>query len=289
MKMFLFISMLIIVVIYPVAALSEISVCVSIPPQADIVRNIGKDHVQVQVLITEGQDPHTFEPTPSQLVQLSKVELYFSLGLPFETRLLEKLHSISKNVKIIDTLEGLPVEGHHHHHNHNHEAKHEESDPHVWLSPPLLKGLAENITEALKKADTENSCEYENNYKSYKSKIDQTNQKIMKILSPYQGNSFYVFHAAFGHFAEAYGLKQVPVQFEGKEPGPRQLTHLIRQAQEENIRMIFVQPEFDRKPAETIAGAIGAKTVVMDPLAETILDNLMTMAEKIRNSMERRE
>ena len=93
-----------------------------------------------------------------------------------------------------------------------------------------------------------------------------------------------VFHPSWGYFARQYGLEQVPIEIEGKAPKPAQLAELIGHAKEQNIQIIFVQPQFSRKSAEVVAREIGGKVVFADPLAEDWLQNLADVAEKFRQA-----
>ncbi|MFH1742105.1 MAG: zinc ABC transporter substrate-binding protein, partial [bacterium] len=107
------------------------------------------------------------------------------------------------------------------------------------------------------------------------------------LLKPYRGESFYVFHPAFGYFGDAYGLKQEAVELEGKAPTPRQLSTLIKKARTENVRIIFVQPQFDKKSAEAVSNSIDGAVVPMDPLAKDVLKNLEEMAMKVGKALKR--
>jgi len=168
-------------------------------------------------------------------------------------------------------IEKMPMAG---------KEKHGILDPHVWLSPPLVKIMARNILTALAEADPGNKAAYQENYDRFVGEIDELDVKIRDIFAKNTGNrEFVVFHPAWGYFAKAYGLKQVPVEKQGKAPGPKGLAALIDHAGERGIRVIFVQPQFSEKSAETIARDIGGKVVKADPLAYAWLDNLQKAAK----------
>ena len=139
--------------------------------------------------------------------------------------------------------------------------------------------------EALAQADPEHAEEYEKNLAILCGELDALHEKIAKKLAPYRGQSFYVFHPAFGHFGKTYGLTQRAVEFEGKQPSSRQLRALIQRAKAEQVRIIFVQPQFDRRTAEVVAESIGGATVPIDPLAKDILKNLDEAAREIERSL----
>ncbi|RUM43113.1 MAG: ABC transporter substrate-binding protein, partial [Desulfocapsa sp.] len=151
--------------------------------------------------------------------------------------------------------------------------------------PANLKIMAEAMTRAMIAADPANSSFYAKNLRQVNEKLDQVNQDIVRILSPCRDSTFYVFHPAFGYFAHAYDLDQVAVELEGKSPSPRQLSALIKQARNDNVKIIFVQPEFDKKNAEAVASAIHGRVVPLDPLAEDVPANLKIMAEQIRAAL----
>ncbi len=261
---------------------TRLSVFVSIPPQAYFVERIAGRFANVHVLNAKGQDPHIFSPTPKQLVALSKSNLFFTIGLPFEKRLIEKIKKINSSLKIVPTNKNIrqkPLIGHKKNNNPT------DPDLHIWLSPPLIKVQAKNIAQALTVADPAHAGEYEKNLTGFLEDIDQLDIEIRKMLLPYKGDSFYVFHPAFGWFGQTYGLHQKSVEIEGKIPTPKQLSRLIKSARSENIRVIFVQPQFDQRCALTVAQAVGAEIVVINPLEKNVLRNLKYMSLKVERAL----
>jgi len=156
-----------------------------------------------------------------------------------------------------------------------------QSDPHIWLAPPLLKIEAGNVAAALSAADPVHVKEYEANLAAFRAELDATDAKLRAELAPFTGRTFYVFHPAFGYFADAYGLRQAAVEIEGKSPTPKQLAGLIARARAEGVKMVFVQPQFDPRAAETVARAIEGRVASMDDLAPDVIKNLETMAAEI--------
>ena len=279
------------------AAGGRLRVFVTVQPQAYLLERIGGPHVAVEVLAGAGQDPHTFEPTPRQVLALSKARLFFHVGMPLETRLVEKISGSRGGLTVVDMARGIQMrtatepcihqgEADDHeqcdHEEHNHAA---EPDPHVWLSPPLAKILAANAAEALAQADPEHAADFEKNLAALCEELDALHEKLAESLEPHRGQSFYVFHPALGYFGETYGLTQRAVEFEGKRPSPRQLRALIKRAKAERVRIVFVQPQFDRRTAEVVAELIGGATVPIDPLAKDVLKNLDAAAREIRRSL----
>lgn len=286
-------------------------VFVTIPPQKYFVEQIGRELVDVQVMVEPGADPHIYEPSPQQMAALAKADLYFAVGVEFEEARLEKLLETGKNIPVIHTdrnIKKLAMKGHHHdshhsvshrgddadHDRHNHsshgrEQKHKAEaglDPHIWLSPPLVKIQAETILKALQEVDPAHRENYLKNYQDFIIRIDRLDAKLKEIFSHSQGMQFIVFHPAWGYFADAYGLVQIPVEVEGKSPKPAQLIKLIEKARELGCRIIFVQPQFSAKSANVVAREIGGQVAFADPLAEDWMDNLYRVAEKFEKALQ---
>jgi zinc transport system substrate-binding protein len=277
------------------AAEKRLNVFVGIAPLADIVQRIGGPTVDVHVLLPPGQDPHTFELSPRQVAALNNAKAFFYIGMPFEEQIVSRITGSPRRPEIIDAAQGivkLDMEDHEHltaekndnDKNRGADAQRRGLDPHVWLSPQYLKIISENVAQTLERLDPDNAKSYIYNLIELLHDIDATNEKIGKMLEPLRGRTFFVFHPAFGYFADAYGLKQEAVEAGGKQPTPRQLLSLIDLAKRENIKTIFAQPQFDPHSAETIAGAIGGRVVPLDDLAKDVLCNLTDIAEKIRES-----
>lgn len=273
------------------SAAGPLQVFVSIAPQAYIVEQLGEGHVAVHVLVPEGRNPHTFEPTPKQIMELGRATLYFSLGMVFEGRLLEKIRGGNSRLQVIDCTEGItkrPLTEEEEagaHEKDGHQAG--EPDPHVWLAPPLIKIMAANMTRALQDADPAHSAEYQDNYSRFSKRIDAVDARIRKLLKPLAGRTFYVFHPAFGYFGDTYGLRQHAVEMAGKTPTPKQLAATIAAAKADRVKIIFVQPQFDPKSATAIAAAIHGAVVPMDPMAGDLLTNLEEMAKDIEEALYR--
>lgn len=259
---------------------------VSIGPQRYLVQSIAGSRIRVEVLVQSGQDPHTFEPTPKQMTQLSRGQLYFRIGVAFERSLIPRIRSSNPQLKIIDTQAGIELreieEG-------NHEGEdHDEHglDPHTWLSPLLAKRQAQIIRDALIEADPGGREEYEAGYRNLAAELDSLHEEITAALAPYRGDEIFVYHPAYGYFTDEYGLRQVAVETGGSEPSAQQLARLIERARERQMRIVFVQPQFSRTGAEAVAEAIGGVVVPLDPLAEDYVGNLREMARKIAEALE---
>jgi zinc transport system substrate-binding protein len=193
---------------------------------------------------------------------------------------------------VVDVAQGVPKrslddseEAHAAHHDHGGEADDLCRDPHIWLSPMLLKIEAKNIADALCQADAAHEKNYRRNLAELLDRIDATNRRIERMLAPCRGRSFYVFHPSFGYFADAYGLKEESIQLGGQSPSARQRRALTEKARSEGVKTIFVQPQFSPQSAQVIAGEIGGRVVPIDDLAKDVLGNLEEVAEKIEKAM----
>jgi zinc transport system substrate-binding protein len=298
---------------------SKIAAFVSILPQADIVERIGGARVEVQALVAPGQEPHTYSPTPRQIQSLSQADVYFRVGVPFEEALMPRIRDAMKGLKIVDTRRGVALldmaEGEHEHgemkahgaekdgapggwaakdgdgdrereagHGHDHGGK----DPHFWLDPMRVKKMARNVCDALADLDPAGRKQYEKNFEAVSDDLEQLDGRIRRALVPFKGQEVFVFHPAYGYFCDAYGLKQVAIEAGGKEPGPKRLADLVKRAKARGVRVIFVQPQFDKKNAKTIAESIGGAVVPLDPLARNYRSNLRDMADKIARACEKK-
>lgn len=258
---------------------SFLKVAVSILPQKYFVERIGGDRVAVEVMIPPGANPAVYDPKPDQLRRLSECQLYFAVRVPFEGVWVQKFRSMYSSLEVLDVTEGMELinmaahthadayESHAHEH-HHHEAA--LKDPHVWLSPPYAALMAKNMLNAMMRKDPENASYYKANYERLSSEIAELDLELQKRFSRHDKSGprkFMVFHPAWGYFAKTYGLIQLPVELEGKEPKPADLKKIIQLAQKEGLKVIFVQPQFSKKSAEVIAEAIGARLVTLDPLA----------------------
>jgi zinc transport system substrate-binding protein len=263
------------------ASAEPLSVLVSIVPQKWLAEQVGGSHVSVRALLDKGQDPHGIQPTPEQMTALFRAKIYFSIGLEFERELLAKVRQSAGGVRVADLSAGIkkiPMTGHDDH-GHNHGGS--GLDPHIWLDPQNLQQMAASIAAALQEADPANAAAYANNLQTVTASLAALDAELKALLSPFKSQTFLVYHPAFGYFAQAYGLRQEAVETGGKSPSPRQLRSLISAAKKEKAKVVFVQPQYDRKNGETVANAIGGRVAVLDPMAANVPENLRFMAREI--------
>ena len=274
-------------------ARAALPVAVSIPPQAYFAEAIGGDHVEVQVMVPANAEPVTYEPTPRQMTALSRAELYFATGVPFEKAWLPRFRNANADMKVVDTTARIQRRAMAADHDHGHGAGDDATpaqnalDPHVWLSPPLVRLQAESIRDALIAADPEHAGDYHRGFRRFAEQIHQLDRGILDALTDIDpaARRFLVFHPAFGYFADSYGLEQVAIEAEGKEPGPRELARIINQARTDGLRVIFIEPQFAQSAARTIAREIGGEVLTLDPLARDWPAGMQAIAETLATAL----
>lgn len=263
-------------------------IIVSIPPLTYFAKRIGGNDFEIETAIAPGQSPATYEVTPRQLAGFLDAAVFFRVGVPFEKQLVQKIAAAFKTLNIVDVQRGIELQYQEHTHSHG-EASEDtgDLDPHTWLNPSLAKIQAKNIFEELVRINPTGKNAYEENFNLLSTDLDSLKASIARRLSPYKGRSFYAFHPAFGYFGAAFGLKQVAVEIEGKEPSARYLSELIDRAKADSIKAIFVQPQFAQKSAQTIAKAIGAELITIDPLNSNYAENMENIAAKLLTAFEK--
>ena len=250
-------------------------VFVSIAPLGYFTRRIAGRHVTVSVLIAPGGNPHTYTPTPRQIVRLSRAGLLLCAGSGFEQIVSSKL-AWGKQLRVVNVARGVDT----------HEGHEDGSDSHVWMSPRIAKTLTAGICRELCTLDPPHAEDYRNNLRKLRDDLDALDASLTKTLAPLKGKTFFVFHPALGYFAKDYGLIQEAVESEGKSPGPRHISDLIARAKTAGAKAIFVQPQFSRRAAGIIAEEIGGRVVVLDPLSADYINNLKHIAEELQKALQ---
>ncbi|MDX9800444.1 MAG: zinc ABC transporter substrate-binding protein [Spirochaetia bacterium] len=278
------------------------AVFVSILPQQYFADRVGGVRVTTSVMVMPGRSPETYEPSPKQMIELGKASVFFAADVPFEEAFLPSVRKMNPSLLIKDTSEGITkrmMAGHGHEHEsltpeEGHEDentdKHAEGeDPHTWLSPPLAAVHAENICAALKEIDPDGAEYYDANLLTLKNELLKLDADIESRLAPFRGDTFFVYHPAFGYFADRYGLVQESVETGGKEPTPRILDLIIKQAIEEKVKVIIVQPEFPDKSASAVAGMIGGTVARVSSLEYDYMKNIENICAAIESGLAGKE
>lgn len=285
----------------PLIGIAEpLRVFVSVLPLKTFVEKVGGEHVQVQAMVGPGFNPHTYDPTPHQVASLSNAALYVRAGVPFEDAWMERIRSANPGMQVLDARagieprgpgesgpdQGVPRTGHGVDASRDHKQReNRNSDPHIWTSPRLVRQMAGKIRDKLAELDPGNRRDYARNHKAFAAELEALDSEIKTLLADASDRKIMVFHPAWGYFADTYGLIQIPIQNEGKEPGPRALTALIEQANRERVKIIFVQPQFSQKSARQVARAIGGRVVAIDPLSPDYAGNLRKVARQIAEAV----
>lgn len=280
-------KILILLLLPSIYLFANINAIVSISPELTFVKAIGGDKVNVSLMVKPGNSPHTYEPKPSQMMDISKADFYFAIGVEFEHVWLSKFQNLNSKMKIIDITKGIKKQSmqqeHHNcsaHGTHDHGS--ESLDPHSWTSPMNVKIMAMNIYEALVGIDEKNKNYYKINLEVFLTSIDNTDMKIKSLLSNYSSSrTFMVFHPSWGYFAKDYYLEQIAVEIEGKNPKPKELVALIKKAKVKKVTAIFTQPEFSDASAKIIANELNIPVVKISPMAVNWSENLINMAQAI--------
>lgn len=265
----------------PTAAAGDpLVVYTSIVPQEYFIEQIGGERVQVQALVQPGHSPATYGATPRQMAELAKARVYFRIGVPFENSLMPKLARSLPYLEIMDLRDGIDMMPLTHSHA-EHDEREGDLDPHTWLDPTLALHQAKIIRNTLIRLDPDGGKLYRTNFDRLAAELKELDKTLSTMLTPLAGRLMYVFHPAYGYFCRRYDLSQKAVNPDGKEPGAHYLARLIEKARRDKVRAIFVQAQFSRKAARTIARSIGADLVVLDPLARDYPANMLHIAEQL--------
>ena len=298
--------LLLILLFVPAVGLAEpLRVFASVVPIQTFVEKIGGEYVDARAMVRPGFNPHTYDPTPQQISALAGAVLYVRTGVPFEEAWMERIRSANTGMEVLDARDGIPLlarAGHAHANEVNAEGRHgevpgadaeqaddahvAESDPHVWTSPPLVNHMVGVVRDKLSELDPAHAAEFARNHDAFVAELGALDRELHALLDPLPNRRFMVFHPAWGYFADTYGLTQVPIEREGKEPGARALAALIDQARQEKIKVVFVQPQFDKRQAHQVAQAIGGAVIAVDPLAADYVDNLRRVGREFARALQ---
>lgn len=253
-----------------------IKIFVSIPPQKFLVEQIGSDRVSVRTMVNPGSNPETYEPTPKQMAALSESQLYFKIGVPFETAWIDKIEKLNQDLIVIYCCDKIV----------SHKTSSYDLDAHIWTSPKNAKFLATLIKNTLVGFDPQDKNFYENNYVILIDKLDALDRDIHNQLVQLNNRYLIVSHPSWGYFADTYNLKQLSIEQDGSEIRAKELSRLIELAKAENIHTVYTQKQVNNASAKILAREIGAKLVELDPLAENYIENMRQVATRIMQGAE---
>ncbi len=261
-------------------------VAVSILPQAFFVDSIAAEYVEVVTLVAEGQNPHSYEPSPSQMAQLAKARIWLLSGTDFELALRPKVATLYPSLAIIDATEGMVLRTLEEDDDHHHDPDGLNIDRHSWLGHDQAKVLLTNTTTALLSLfGMSEGATIRARSDELAQRIDATFAALQAELLPLAGTTVFVYHPSFGYFLDSFGIVQEAVETGGKEPTAKDLERLITAAKTEGAKAIFVQKQFPAVSAQRVAQAVGAKVVALDPLAYDWLANILAMGQALKEAL----
>lgn len=257
-------------------------VLVTLAPYKFFVEQIAGNTVKVNLIVPRGASPHSYEPNARQILESSQADIWFLIGETFEDRAVQALTSYRTHLRPIDMRKGIEMISEHAD-GHAHCAHHGCEDPHIWMSPRLVKKQGEEIAKTLIEVYPEYAELYCKNLEEFKKKLDDLDLEIIQILKGMKNRTLLVSHPAYAYYCRDYGLKQVSIEFEGKDPSPQQLTKVLQIARSSKSPFVYIQAQSPSKGARLVAAEIGAIVIDLDPLAEEYFDNMIQLSRTFSN------
>lgn len=252
------------------------AVAVSLPPQASLLREITGDSIDIITLMASDANPESFEVTIKNMRGIADADLYMKVGnLAFEETLTDRISQANNSLKFTDISQGItPIYGTHSHPAgspaHSHPADHDHEnlavDPHTWTSITNLKIMAANMLDAINDIDPTNKAYYDANYQQLIHRLDSIDTAISSRLSSSSSKAFLIWHPSLSYFARDYNLNQIPLGQDNKEMTPGQMRDTHERAAKEDVKVMFIQQNFDANQAQTIADELGVTVVQINPL-----------------------
>ncbi|MCD8167148.1 MAG: zinc ABC transporter substrate-binding protein [Bacteroides sp.] len=268
------------------ASQQERTIAVTMEPLRYFTEAIAGDRFEVVSMVPKGSGPETYDPTPRQLVSLSNSVAYIRIGyIGFEVSWMDRILANNPGLPVYDTSKGIELieEEGHFHGDHYHAGG---IDPHTWNSTVNARIIAENIYQCLVSLDEANTAYYQQRYDSLLTEIDRTETEIRLLLAGLEGSVFIIYHPALTYFARDYGLEQICIEEDGKQPSPSYLRSMIHTCREKGVKVIFIQEEFDIRNAEIIAEATGTRTYTINPLNYDWQQEMVRTAHILKESHE---
>ena len=263
----------------------QLSIFVSVPPLQYLAAQVGGEAVSVESIVLPGHNPVNYDPTPKQLQRFADADIYIRSGIPFEQVWMPRLEALNPNMLIVDARSNLPVTSA----VHAHSAGERDLDPHVWTSPLNAIAISRSILHALVKLAPQYEQQFRLNQQQLEQRLEKLHHSIEEQLRPIAGATFLVFHPAWGYFAKTYGLQQVAIEYQGKEPGPKQLVSVIETARQQQIAFLLVQQQFSGNTAKVVAGELGVELIRTNPLAYDLGASLQQIVTAITGAPEHHE
>jgi len=253
----------------------KIGVAVSIGPEVEFVKAVGGDKVKVALMVPSGSDPHTYEPLPSQLAQVSNAKMYAEVGTPveFETNYMDKIKSANPDMLIVNSSNGIQLMPN--------TAENEAStiDPHVWTDPKNAKIMVENIYNGLVQVDPSDEAYFKKNRDKYLQQLDELDKNTTEILKGKHSTPILIFHPAFSYYCKDYNLTMVAAMVNDEEPSPQRIAMLVNTAKQNNIKTVFTEPQYDSKYMQSVASQTGSQVLYVNDLDENYIQNMENVAK----------
>lgn len=256
---------------------------VSIEPVRALVAPLVEGQFEVVTLMPVGASPETYEPTPRQMADLSESQALFCVGtLGFEHTRLPRMQEAAGAPELVKLSEGVePLAGETDCHDHGDEAH--CHDPHAWMSPQNLCLMLDNACAVLSRLDPAHADLYAQRAEKEKAKWQQLDTRLCRELAPLAGRAFLVYHPALGYFAEDYGLRQLAVEHDGKEPSVAYMQRLEADCRAAGVQTVFISEEHSGRAAQRLAERLGAKVVKINPLAFDLERQFLLISQALRN------
>lgn len=252
------------------------TIFVTITPMQSIIEEITAGDFDIEVIVPKGASPETFEPTPKQVTSFSDAEFIFSTGLiDFEQSLIERIGDDAEVVNLSNGIELIAGSCSHGNHKHKHGV-----DPHIWTSPRALRTMVTNAHKAIM-AHYPDSVKYTEATGRLLERIDALDTYCATRIKAEGVEAMMIYHPAYTYYARDYGIEQIAIEHDGKEPSLRQTTALIEKAKEHGVKAILRQPQYSEDKVRAIANDAGAEIITTDPLAEDILGEIERVTEII--------
>jgi len=257
----------------------KLPVIASIYPVADMVQQVGGDHVDVTFVLPAGASPHTFEPKPSLVKKVSSARIFFRIGAGLEfwaEKFIELAGSGLTTIVLSEGVSLIHTAGHHHENNAGDPhagsgiSDHESSvaNPHIWLDPAIAKSMVNKITAVLCEVDHQHLTYYEQRGQNYLNDIDKLDRLIKVKVANFNIKKYVSFHASWVYFARHYGLEPVGIieAAPGRNPTPIQIKNIVAMIKRDHIRAVFAEPQLNPRAAEIIAREAEVNVLLLDPL-----------------------
>lgn len=264
---------------------NRLKISVSIASIQWLVDKIGGELVQTQSLTTSGDDPHTYEPSPSQMTAMAASDLYFTVGVEFEEVWIPKFVEANSDLQVVDISVGvqrIPLADH----DHEDDDSHEGLDPHIWLSPGNMELIANNISSILGSTDPKNAEVYQNNLENVLVILESVDNQLNQMFSQTLRKQFLIIHPSLGYIANAYGLQMIPVEVDGQEPSPTQLAEILHASEEYGIGTLFTQTGSNPLNVQVLAEQADIDQIIeIDPMAYDWSANMLFIGNALQKAL----